>query len=373
MNTPPPGHAGSTARDSSASSPAANSTSDPDLDPAVGPVADGGSVPLHAKPAMGMDAALSTIQPGGGVVMSLELAWGRLRRRFLRAVRPGFVKQMASTRQGTRGTLPFEPVDPRDVKYYRNQDTYWWAEADDPFAWRDGLPFVRAGLAELILLGGGCMVLAAVLASVWWPLVLPPLVVAGLVVWFFRNPPREVPDQLGTVVCPADGKLVQIDSIDDPELGPCLQFGIFLSIFNVHANRAALPGRVVAVRYRPGKFLNALRPESAQENENLDVVMVSEEGTAGDGEGRSFRIRQITGQFARRIVCWVRPGDVLTRGEMYGMIKLGSRTELIIPADASLEIVAKVGDKVCAGSTTLARYRPKIRNPQTSPAVLSER
>lgn len=308
-----------------------------------------------------MDPAVKTIQPGGGVVMQLELCWGRLRRAYLRRCRPGFVSKMESTRQGQRGSLPFDPVDPRDVKYYRNQDTYWWAESDDPFAWRENLPFVRVGLAELIVLTGSFLVLALILLAVWWPLSSIPLVLAALVVWFFRNPAREIPQQIGTVVSPADGKLVQIESIDDPELGTCIQFGIFLSIFNVHANRASLPGRVVAVRYAPGKFLNALRPESARENENLDVVLVDEEGCVGAEPGRTFRIRQITGQFARRIVCWVRPGDVLARGEMYGMIKLGSRTELVIPSHESLEIVAQVGDKVCAGSSVLARYRPLIR------------
>jgi len=304
-----------------------------------------------------MDPQLTTIQPGGGVVMSIELAWGKVRRTLLRLFRRGYVRKMAVTRQGTRGTLPFEPVDPRDLKFYRNQNTYWWSESDDPFTWRDGLPFVRVGLAELIILGGGFLVLA-VLASLWWlPAGLPPLVLSILIAWFFRDPNREVPTQLGTVVSPADGKLVQIETIEDPELGTCVQFGIFLSIFNVHANRSSLPGRVVAVRYRPGKFLNALRPESARENENLDIVLIDNEEIQPDGTPRKFRIRQITGQFARRIVCWVRPGDVLNRGEMYGMIKLGSRTELIIPAEDSLEIVAKIGDKICAGSTTLARYR----------------
>jgi phosphatidylserine decarboxylase len=123
-----------------------------------------------------------------------------------------------------------------------------------------------------------------------------------------------------------------------------------------------LPGRVVAVRYRPGKFLNALRPESARENENLDIVLVDQDDIRTDHAARKFRIRQITGQFARRIVCWVRPGDVLNRGEMYGMIKLGSRTELILPEEDSLEIIAKIGDKISAGSTTLARYRSVVQN-----------
>lgn len=313
-----------------------------------------------------MDPQLTTIQPGGGVVMSIELAWGKIRRGLLRTLRPGYVRAMAETRQGTRGSLPFEPVDSRDLKYYRNQDTYWWAESDDPFTWRDGLPFVRVGLAELIILGGGALLLTIIASIYWLPLGLPPLVITVLIAWFFRDPNRDIPTQLGAVVSPADGKLVQIDTIDDPELGRCVQFGIFLSIFNVHANRSSLPGRVVAVRYRPGKFLNALRPESARENENLDVVLVDTEEIQPGGEPRKFRIRQITGQFARRIVCWVRPGDVLNRGEMYGMIKLGSRTELIIPAEESLEIVAKIGDKICAGSTTLAKYRT-VANPPSNP------
>lgn len=302
-----------------------------------------------------MDPRLTTIQPGGGVVMAIELGWGLLRRRYLRTFRRRYVQRMLTIRQGSRGSLPFDPVDPRDMKYYRNQDSYWWADADDPFLWRDALPFVRVGLTELMLLTATAVGLALLAGWLWWPLALPLIVVAVLIVWFFRDPAREVPDSLGTVVAPADGKLVQIDRVDDPELGKCIQFGIFLSIFNVHANRVSLPGRVVAVRYQPGKFLNALRPESARENENLDVVLESMETP-----GKRFRIRQITGQFARRIVCWVRPGDVLSRGEMYGMIKLGSRTELLIPDEATLEVEVQVGDRVKAGSTPLAKYRQRI-------------
>ncbi len=300
----------------------------------------------------GMDPRLTTIQPGGGIVMSIELAWGRLRRWLLRTFRPGYVEQMRKLRQGGRGSLPFEPVDSRDLKFYRNQETYWWPDSDDSFRWRDSLPFARVGLAELILIGGFFCLLGVLLFWVWWPLSLPPLVVCALVVWFFRDPPRDIPTEHGLVVSPADGLIVQIDPIEDPEIGPAVQIGIFLSIFNVHINRSSLEGSVVAVRYQPGKFLNALRPQSARENENLDVVLQSRERPF-----RPFRIRQITGQFARRIVCWARPGDLLSKGEQYGMIKLGSRTELVIPRDESLEICVAIGDKVAAGATRLARYR----------------
>ena len=308
---------------------------------------------LDAEPGVEMDPRLTTIQPGGGVVMSIELAWGRIRRWLLRNLRPDYVKRMQAARLGRRGSLPFEPVDPRDLKYYRNQETYWWADEDDPHRWRDSLPFVRAGLAELVLLGGGCLLLAMIGALVWWPLALPPIVVAGLIVWFFRNPRRDIPSGVGCVVSPADGKLVEVERINDPDLGPAVRLGIFLSIFNVHANRASLAGRVIAVRYRPGKMLNALKPESAQENENLDILVETQEA---DLSTRRYRIRQITGQFARRIVCWVRPGDELARGEMYGMIKLGSRTELILPDAPELRVVAEIGQKVSAGSTIMVRY-----------------
>ncbi|HBJ36170.1 MAG TPA: phosphatidylserine decarboxylase family protein [Planctomycetaceae bacterium] len=299
-----------------------------------------------------MDPQLTTIQPGGGIVMSIELGWGFVRRWYLRKFRPGYVERMGILRQGSRGSLPFEPVDQRDIKFYRNQETYWWPEADDDYRWRDSLPFARAGLAELILISGLCLFIAAALGLVWWPLCLPPLVVFGLVVWFFRNPPREIPTGHGVVVSPADGKLVEIVEIEDPDIGPAIRFGIFLSIFNVHINRSSMSGSVVAVRYRPGKFLNALRPESARENENLDVILSSSEMP-----GQYFRVRQITGQFARRIVCWVRPGDVLTRGEQFGMIKLGSRTELVIPRHDALKIEIAIGDTVSAGLTRLAHYR----------------
>lgn len=299
-----------------------------------------------------MDPQLTTIQPGGGVVMSIELTWGYLRRWLLRNFRPGYVKRMAGLRQGSRGSLPFEPVDQRDIKFYRNQETYWWPETDDDYRWRDSLPFARAALAELILISGLFLALAFGLGLLWWPLCFPPLVICCLVLWFFRNPPRESPPGHCIVVAPADGRMVEIVEIDDPDIGPAIRFGIFLSIFNVHINRSSLSGTVVAVRYRPGKFFNAMRPESARENENLDVILASNELP-----GQFFRIRQITGQFARRIVCWVRPGDVLTRGEQFGMIKLGSRTELVIPRHEALQIEVAVGDTVNAGSTRLANYR----------------
>lgn len=304
-----------------------------------------------------MDPAVKTIQPGGGPVMRLELAWGKARRWVLRTFRPGYVRRMRELRRGEAGGIPFDPIDPRDLKYYRNQATYWWAEEDDRFRWRDSLPFVRVGLAELLVIGGFFLLLTVILAILWWPAALVPAVIFCLVVWFFRDPPRAISQEPGMIVAPADGVIVAIDRVEDPEIGPAVQFGIFLSIFNVHANRASAAGRVLALEYRPGKFLNALRPESVRENERLEIAMESPEPPY-----RLMKIRQITGQFARRIVCWVRPGDTLQRGEMFGMIKLGSRTELVIPDEPGLELLSRVGDKINAGSSLLAQYRQLPRD-----------
>lgn len=305
------------------------------------------------RPLEPMDPQVTTIQPGGGVVMQIELAWGRLRRALLRKFRPGYVAAMRSKRRGQQGGCPFEPIDPRDIKYYANQATYVWDPADDPFRWRDKLPFVRVGLAELLLLGGSFLLATVLAFSLWWPLGIVFALVTACIVWFFRDPPRRIPSGPGQVVSPADGLVVRIADIDDPAIGPAIEIGIFLSIFNVHANRAPIAGRVLGIEYRPGKFLNALRPESEKENERLEVRIEETEAPY-----RMMRVRQITGQFARRIVCWVRPGDPLGRGEMFGMIKLGSRTELVLPREPGLELQVAVGTKVKAGSTLMATYGP---------------
>jgi len=323
------------------------------------------SEPLPLEP---MDPQLKWIQPGGGVICHLELAWGYWRRMCLKIFRPGYVRKMAATRKGSFNGCPHEVIDPRDLKFYRNQGGFYWEPQDDPFRWRDKIPFARAGMAELmvfslmtfgpatglaILLNCPEAKLAKPLLAAGWLGVTALTVVGLLIVWFFRNPPRRVPLEPGLVVSPADGKVVLIEEIEHDEFigGPAIQIGIFLSIFNVHINRTPVAGRVIGLKYKLGKYLNALRPESARENEQLAVRM--QETVA---PFRRYIIRQITGAIARRIVCWLKPGDELTRGEQFGMIKLGSRTELVMPRDAGLKIRTKIGDKVKAGSTILAEY-----------------
>lgn len=298
-----------------------------------------------------IDPQITSIQPGGGFCMNLELAWGALRRKYLHAFRPGYVERMRASRIGDPSGCPHEVIDSRDLKYYRNRTKCRWDP--DPFAWRDRLPFARAGLAELILIGGACLILTVVCAFIWWPLAILPCLVLAEVVWFFRNPRREIPQENGIVVSPADGKVVAIDELEFDEFvgGPALRIGIFLSIFNVHINRVPVECRVIGLSYRRGKFLNALRPASVRENEQL-ALRIEENRPPY----RRMIVRQIAGAIARRIVCWLSPGDVLGRGEQLGMIKLGSRTELVIPRDETLRVMVKLGENVKAGSSVMVKY-----------------
>ncbi len=198
---------------------------------------------------------------------------------------------------------------------------------------------------------------------VWWGLwylALPPAVVLVLIVYFFRDPPRRVPAGAGLVVSPADGKVAEIVQLEqDPFIGgPAVRIGIFLSIFNVHLNRAPVRAAPIRLHYSPGEFLNAMNPDSALRNENLWIGWEEVEPPY-----RRLVVRQIAGLFARRIVCNLRPGETLERGQKFGMIKLGSRTELILPAEPGLELCVGVGARVHAGSTIVARFNQNVPAP----------
>jgi len=294
-----------------------------------------------------------SVQPGGGVCYRIELAWGRWRRWWLKRFRPAYVRRMAQLRRGECDGAPHEILDPRDLKFCRNRCPCDWDEADDPFRWRERLPFARWGLAELQLMGWPLLGLTIVLAYFRWYLAVVPGVLLCLIVYFFRDPARRVPREPGLMVSPADGKIAEVTRLDHDEFigGPAVRIGIFLSIFNVHLNRAPSAARVIALRYSPGEFLNALKAESAVRNENTWIGLEEEAPPH-----RRLVVRQISGTFARRIVCDLRPGEVVPRGHKFGMIKLGSRTELILPDADDLQIEVEVGQKVKAGSSVLARY-----------------
>lgn len=200
-----------------------------------------------------------------------------------------------------------------------------------------------------LILGG------AALACVWywhWAASLPLVLVWGWVIAFFRDPnrvPRCGPNEM---CAPADGTVTEITRLDHhPHVGgPARRIGIFLSIFNVHINRMPCSGAVRDVAYRPGKFLDARNPRSGAENESNTLILDATLPYRGP-----VVIRQVSGKIARRIICHASPGDSVETGQRFGLIKFGSRTELIVPDDVGLEVLVKVGDKVHGGETILIR------------------
>jgi phosphatidylserine decarboxylase len=178
-----------------------------------------------------------------------------------------------------------------------------------------------------------------------------PLALAAFFLWFFRDPERAIPGEAGLIVAPADGKITDI-SATELNGQRCTRISIFLSVFDVHVNRSPVSGVIKDVTYRRGQFSNALGAASAEDNEQNVVTM--------QGEGMTLVFKQIAGLLARRIVFDHKPGDTLARGQRVGMIKFGSRTDVIFPASADLAV--KTGDRVKGGSSILARIAvlPKV-------------
>ena len=211
------------------------------------------------------------------------------------------------------------------------------------------LPFARYGVREMLL--GSALLALAFFVSLWaLPWVSPLfLLLLGLVVWFFRDPERSIPNDEHCILAPADGRVVEVSEEDEPGFigGRAVKIGIFLSIFDVHLNRAPCRGRVAFLRYQPGQFLNALRPAAATVNES-NAIGIETEGRVG-----KVLVKQIAGAIARRIVCDCKLDDTLAPGQKIGMIKLGSRTEVYLPAASRVRVLVKVGDRVFAGATIL--------------------
>ncbi|MHC5067186.1 MAG: phosphatidylserine decarboxylase [Planctomycetota bacterium] len=172
---------------------------------------------------------------------------------------------------------------------------------------------------------------------------------------FFRNPARTPQGGAQTVIAAADGVVADITTVDDAPFigGPAVRVGIFLNVFNVHVNRCCIDGTVRFAEYTPGKFLDARHPDVSHENEANTIGIEVDPAVA---PGVRILLRQLSGLIARRIICTHGPGDRLARGEVYGMIKFGSRTEIWLPV-GSAEILVSVGDKVRCGETPVAELR----------------
>jgi phosphatidylserine decarboxylase len=194
-----------------------------------------------------------------------------------------------------------------------------------------GIAFIAVAVLLHVFLGG-------------WIWSAAPLLLAAFFLWFFRDPERPIPQGRGLVVSPADGKVTQVLRVTTPD-GEALRLSIFLSVFNVHVNRSPIGGVLRELRYQKGEFLNALNPASAEKNEQNLAVVASE-------EGYTVSFKQIAGLLARRIVFNPTVGTRLERGQRIGMIKFGSRVDVLMPGSAQLHV--KQGDHVRGGSTILA-------------------
>jgi len=203
----------------------------------------------------------------------------------------------------------------------------------------EGLPFVFfTALATLTFALLGCWVMATLLLAVLF-----------LVLNFFRDPERVVPQEPGVAVSPADGKVIKVETTRDPLTGEDrTAICVFMNVFNVHVNRMPVAGRIARIAYFGGKFVNASFDKASTDNERNSLLIE-------DGDGKTWTMVQIAGLIARRIICWAEESDTLGRGQRFGLIKFGSRVDLYIPTDYVSSV--SVGEKVFAGQTVLARKK----------------
>ncbi|MCD6404511.1 MAG: phosphatidylserine decarboxylase family protein [Planctomycetes bacterium] len=326
--------------------------------------------------------ALSTDNSGGTRIDNnghktagvFRQGWSKLRRFWLVTARRGYVRRHLALREGQCNRCglccrilfrcPYFdgtgckihgnhfsqckafPIDKRDIDLIRQMG------GECGFSFKEApmktAPFTRYGLRPVLAASGLSAAAAAGAAFLvgWWALLF--LLPAAFVLYFFRDPERHSDDDSPNVVlAPADGTIVGIREVEMPlGGGKAVMIDIFLSILNVHMNRAPVAGTVAETKYQKGKFLNALRGVAGEVNENNLVVIESPSGVR-------FALKQIAGVIARRIVCSVAPGDTIAAGERVGMIKFGSRTQVFIPADTGFEVCAEVGGHVRAGKTVL--------------------
>lgn len=200
----------------------------------------------------------------------------------------------------------------------------------------EGLPFIAvAGILTLVLFFF-CLVKAAAIM----------LAATLFIVWFFRNPERKIPEDKSAVVSPADGKVIIIEEVrrDDLASGTFIKISIFMNVFNVHVNRIPYSGTVKLIRYNKGRFISANLDKASLLNEQNAIVIATD-------KGRDIITVQIAGLIARRIVCWIKEGMPVEKGERFGLIRFGSRLDVYLPPETSVKV--KVGDKVRSGETVL--------------------
>ncbi len=211
---------------------------------------------------------------------------------------------------------------------------------------QSAFPIARAGYPFIFAAVFATMVFALLDMAV--PALLG-LFAAAFICWFFRDPDRLIPNGDDLIVSPADGKVIKIEDVDETPYfdGPCKRISVFMSVFNVHVNRAPHEGTIRRITYYPGKFFSANLDKASAENEHNALLLESP-------AGKYVGFVQIAGLVARRIKCAVQEGDAIGRGQRFGMICFGSRLDIYLPR--STEIKVGIGEKVQAGSSTLAKW-----------------
>jgi len=207
-----------------------------------------------------------------------------------------------------------------------------------PLIAREGWPFIAAATIITVLVN--------IFAGWLWA--LPLWLITLFVLQFFRDPPRTIPQQANAVLAPADGRIVAVENVQDPYLKrEAIKVSVFMNVFNVHSNRSPVDGEVRGQWYFPGKFINADLPKASLENERNALWL----RTAG---GADVTCVQVAGLIAKRILCYVKPGDHLMRGQRFGFIRFGSRVDTYLPLDTKIKV--SIGDKVYATLTVLAEF-----------------
>ena len=218
--------------------------------------------------------------------------------------------------------------------------------------------FTKYGKKELLV--SSIIMLSLVVALIYLFPPAIPLPILGLcfVAYFFRDPQRHIPENIEYILAPADGKVVEISEVYEEDFlkEKAIKIGIFMSLLNVHINRAPCVGQVEMIKYQKGKFHNAQNPKSSLANENNSIGIV-------DHQVHNIKVlvKQIAGVIARRIVCDCKPNDQLEKGQQIGMIKFGSRVELFLPKTKSIKLNVKLKDKVKAGETILAIINDEVQ------------
>jgi phosphatidylserine decarboxylase len=223
----------------------------------------------------------------------------------------------------------------------------------------------KEGIREIGLATLALGALGALFYWVFWPLAVVPAVVWLWVVAFFRDPPRRRKFGPGELCSPADGTVTEITDLEHHEAlgGPATRIGIFLSLFNVHIKRSPCAGIVRSLYYCAGEFLDARHPESGKRNECNTVLIDPDPPMPGPVE-----VRQVAGLVARRIICHAKANQHLSAGQRFGMIKFGSRTELIVPRTGGTQIKVKIGQAVRAGITVLIHQAVSVSG-ETAPEM----